>query len=101
MSQTKALTALIGGLALLAGVQSPAEAAVVQPCLTNAAIGDAVNPAITFLPINGGTQTYCQSAFGWSDTWFATSQPSSYNQGLDVLSGDNAPDLLYKTASGT
>jgi hypothetical protein len=56
--------------------------------------------SISFLPINGGGQTYCQSAFGWSDTWFASSQPATYNATLDVLSGDNAPSLIYKNAAG-
>jgi len=79
----------IAGFAALIAFQSPAKAAVVQPCLTNAA------SSITFLPINGGGQTYCQSAYGWSDTWFPTAQPSTYNQQLDALSGDNAPDLTF------
>lgn len=90
MARLKALlTMLLGGLVLLTAFQPAALAAVVQPCMSFAA------NTITFLPINGGNQTYCQSAYGWSDTWFATSQPSSYNQHLDVLSGDNAPSLAY------
>jgi hypothetical protein len=56
--------------------------------------------AITSLPIYGGGQVYCQTAYGWSDTWFAASQPATYDQRLDVLSGDNAPDLRYTTVSG-
>lgn len=88
----------LGGFALMIGLPPAATAATVQPCLTNASSGGA--NSITFLPINGGGQTYCQSAFGWSDTWFATSQPATYNQHLDVLSGDNAPDLTIGGRSG-
>ena len=94
------LVILLGGTAILAGIQSPASAAVVQPCVTSASRVGPPN-GITFLPINGGTQTYCQSAFGWSDTWFATSQPALYDMHQDVLSGDNAPNLIYKTLTGT
>jgi hypothetical protein len=94
------LTFLVGSIAVLASVQFPANAAIVEPCVTSAAGAGPPN-GITFLPINGGTQTYCQSAFGWSDTWFATSQPTTYDAHQDVLSGDNAPNLLYKTAIGT
>src|SRR5208282_4108204 len=97
MTKVKAFAAiLLGGLALWVGLQ-PAVAAVVQPCLTNAASGTGgpAGSAITVLPVSGGSQTYCQSAFGWSDAWFATSQPSTYNQHLDVLSGDIAPSLFY------
>ncbi len=94
------LPILFGGLAIGAGVPHMASAAVVQPCNTAAAAGT-VGPAITVLPINGGSQTYCQSAYGWSDTWFATSQPATYDQHLDVLSGDNGPDFttLGRTAA--
>ncbi len=51
-------------------------------------------------PIIGATQIYCQSAYGWSDTWFATSKPATYDQHLDVLSGDNAPDLYWIDKAG-
>jgi hypothetical protein len=78
-------------LAILIGAQLPADAATVQPCIS-AAINGAGN---NFAPINGGTSTYCQSAFGWSDTWFPTAQPATYDAHLDVLSGDNAPSLKY------
>ena len=87
------LRALFAALALFAA--TALQAAVVQPCLTAAA------SSITVLPINGGGQTYCQTAFGWSDTWFAASQPATYNLHQDVLSGDNAPSLFYTTATGT
>jgi hypothetical protein len=46
-------------------------------------------------PIDGGISTYCQTGYGWTDTWFATSQPAAYNAHLDVLSGDDAPGLTY------
>ena len=92
------ISVLLGGLGLLAAVA--AQASTVQPCLTNASSGNG-SPFITVLPIVGGGQTYCQSAFGWSDTWFPTSNPTQYDQHQDVLSGDNAPTLFYVTANGT
>jgi hypothetical protein len=89
------LPILFGGLAIAAITAPGASAAVVQPCVTAAATGTGGGPAISVLPILGppGTQTYCQSAYGWSDTWFATSQPANYDQHLDVLSGDNGPNF--------
>jgi len=95
LPMSRFLPIVIGTLAALAVLEPPARAGIVQPCATNAA-----NPgpgSITFLPINGGNQTYCQSAYGWSDTWFPSSQPATYNQQLDAMSGDNAPGLIYKT----
>ena len=80
---------------LVAVVEAPAKADVVGPCLSNAAQGAGGNPSISLLPINGGGQTYCQSAYGWSDSWFPSSQPNSYVQSLDALSGDNAPGVSY------
>jgi len=88
---------LLGGLGLLAAVA--AQAATQQPCVTNASNGNG-SPFITFTPIVGPGQTYCQSAFGWSDTWFPTSNPTQYDQHQDVLSGDNAPTLFYVNAQG-
>ena len=84
---------LLAGLAIMAGVHSPARATVTAPCLSAAV-------TTNFSPINGGTSTYCQTGFGWSDTWFPTAQPPSYDAHLDVLSGDNAPSLSY-TVNGT
>jgi hypothetical protein len=66
------LVAMVG----FAAFQSTARAAVVQPCASGATGGTG---GITILPINGGNQTYCQTAYGWSDTWFATSQPAAYD----------------------
>ncbi|HEX7273281.1 MAG TPA: PEP-CTERM sorting domain-containing protein [Casimicrobiaceae bacterium] len=91
------ISVLLGGLGLLAAVA--AQANTVQPCVSNASSGSG-SPFISFLPIVGPGQTYCQSAFGWSDTWFATSNPTSYDQHQDVLSGDNAPTLSYINAQG-
>jgi hypothetical protein len=102
MTKMKALLSIALGALALVGV-SAAQAAllgVVQPCLSAAATGVGGNPGINLLPINGGNQTYCQSAYGWSDTWFANSQPSTYDQHLDVLSGDNAPTLFWIDANG-
>ena len=100
-SSSKHLALVVGvaALSLAAMFTGPAaQAAVIQPCVTAAAV-DGPN-AITVAPIYGGGQIYCQSAYGWSDTWFADSQPATYDQRKDVLSGDNAPDLRYKTVSG-
>ena len=93
------ISVLLGGLGLLAAVA--AQASTVQPCLTAASNGTG-SPFISFVPIVGPGQTYCQSAFGWSDTWFPTSNPTSYDQHQDVLSGDNAPTLkaTYVNAAG-
>jgi len=93
----KVISGMIGGLglAILAGAQFPADAAVVGACLSGAINSSAAN----FAPINGGTSTYCQSPFGWTDAWFPTAQPTTYDPHLDVLSGDNAPSLSY-TANG-
>ncbi len=89
----------VAALSLLAALAAPAaQAAVIQPCLTAAAV--AGPNAITVAPIYGGGQIYCQSSYGWSDTWFADSQPATYDQRKDVLSGDNAPDLTYRRPSG-
>jgi hypothetical protein len=90
MTKMKALLSVaLGALMLLAASASQAVLlGVVQPCLSAAA------SSINMLPINGGNQTYCQTAFGWSDTWFAASQPATYDAHQDVLSGDNAPSLF-------
>jgi hypothetical protein len=97
MTRLKALVPmLLGALALFAG--TALQAATVQPCLTNASLPGP--NSITVLPIFGGNQIYCQSAFGWSDTWFANGQPSTYDQHLDVLSGDNAPSLFGNLSFG-
>jgi hypothetical protein len=91
----RVLPVVLGVLGLVAAFEAPAKANVVGPCLSNAAQGAGGNPSISLLPINGGGQTYCQSAYGWSDSWFPTSQPKSYDQSLDALSGDNAPGVSY------
>jgi hypothetical protein len=89
------LRGAVGGLALFGAAS--VWAATQQPCLTAAS-----SPGnITVSPILGGGQTYCQSAFGWSDTWFAANQPATYDQHMDVFSGDNAPSFSYTTATGT
>ena len=74
--------------ALLAISAFAAEAA--EPC---------GNAALT--PIYNNTapgQIYCQSSFGWSSTWFPTTNlPTVYGQslGLDVFSGNDAPGLTF------
>ena len=80
-----------GLVTFAAAFAGSALATLVEPCESGA-----INASIySSIPLNGGGQTYCQSAWGWSDSWFPTSQPSTYNQHLDVLSGDNAPSLFY------
>jgi hypothetical protein len=65
-----------------------------QPCVTTAS--DNYNPQrISVVPLVGTTygdapSTYCQSAYGWSDTWFVNGHPANYNLQNDVLSGDSA-----------
>ena len=85
------IAALVSGLCLTAGFQSPAWAVVTQPC------GPPASSVVTtnLGPINGGSSTYCVSGFGWTDAWFPTTQPTAYNGNLDVLSGDDAPGLSY------
>jgi PEP-CTERM motif len=75
-----------------------ASAAVTAPCsgignYTNAA-GASVTGSV--VAIRSTTQTYCSTAFGWSDTWFASPTITAYNQNLDVYSGENALNLQYK-----
>jgi PEP-CTERM motif len=79
----------LGIAGLVAGFAAPSRAALVEPCESNAA------GSISLSPINGGGQTYCQSAYGWSDSWFPTSQPTTYDQTKDTFSGDNAPGVSY------
>src|SRR5215510_8407967 len=96
--QRALITTLLGALALFGMLSQAALAGpVVGPC--DAGTNVTNTPGFVYLPINGFGQTYCQTTFGWSDTWIATSQPATYDQHLDVLSGDNAPSLFY-TANG-
>ena len=94
-------SALVGGMAVTAVAFAGSAMAVVtqvQPCVTAAS---GTPTGVNLIPITFGGQTYCQSAFGWSDTWFASSTPATYNQQLDVLSGDNSPSLFLKKANGS
>jgi PEP-CTERM motif len=96
MIKTKYVLPLaLGVLGMVAAFAAPSRAAVVGPCYSQAAMGGHQQPSISLVPISGSGQTYCQSAYGWSDSWFPTSQPSSYDQKLDAFSGDNAPGLTY------
>jgi hypothetical protein len=85
--------ALASGLCAAAGFQTRAWATVTVPCASAAV-------TTNMSPINGGTSTFCQTGYGWTDTWFATSQPTAYNASLDVFSGDDAPSLSYTLISG-
>src|SRR3982751_5241246 len=66
---------------------TPAFGAATAPC---SAAGTA-----TILPVRSSVQTYCVNDFGWSDTWFFSGSLATYNQSLDVLSGDDSPNLHY------
>jgi len=87
-------------LLLALAVARPAMSATQQPCETAAS-----SPGpLTISPINGTLNngilsTYCQSAYGWSDTWFVKGQPANYSGALDVLSGDDAPGIIGLTNS--
>lgn len=98
MARQKMLAAIVGGSFAAAMAAFAGSALATQPCLTNAS--NAGPNQISVLPIAGSTQIYCQSAYGWSDTWFATSKPTTYDQHADVLSGDNAPDLYWIDKAG-
>ncbi len=95
MNIKRLLPVAVAVLGAIAALAAPAKASVMGPCLSQAAQGTDHHPATSLLPISGGGQIYCQSAYGWSDSWFPTSQPSSYNQSLDAFSGDNAPGVSY------
>jgi hypothetical protein len=84
---------LVLGLALGLLAAAPASAsAIQQPCLSAATITQA---PILGSVAGGVPSTYCQTAYGWSDAWFIGSQPSRYLQAADVLSGDDAPGLIW------
>ena len=103
MPELRKAVSLVTVAAAFIGLPAAASAAVVQPCASGATGGPR---AITVKPILGpsaaksGGQTYCQSAYGWTDTWFPTQQPKTFNIGLDVFSGDDAPSVSYTTQKG-
>jgi len=71
-------------------------AAEAEPC-GNPVLTAITNPA-------GAGQTYCQSSFGWSSTWFPTTGGvTDYGSSLalDVLSGNDAPGMIFDAPSGT
>jgi hypothetical protein len=94
----KAVAAVVMGVVGLIGLCLPASAAADAPCAPITG-----RNAITVLPILGpspaksGGQTYCQSAYGWTNSWFPTGQPKDFNLRLDVFSGDDAPSVSYTT----
>lgn len=105
MPELRRAVLLVTVAAAFIGLRSPVSAAVVQPCSSNAA--SAPRNAITVKPILGpsaarsGGQTYCQSAYGWTDTWFPTVQPKNFTISLDAFSGDDAPSVSYTSQNGT
>lgn len=85
-------------LAALAAASAPfhqAHAQVTAPCT----VVDAF-PAMGIIPLRNGVATYCVSDFGWSDAWFVGSAPARYDPRLDVLSGDDAPNLHFGIRGG-
>src|SRR2546423_1642297 len=65
-----------------------AHAAGIAPCSSGSGTE-------TVRPVKNSVMTYCVSDFGWSDTWFFSGSITTYTQSLDVLSGDDAPNLHY------
>lgn len=57
-------------------------------------------PLIDIIPLSNGVATYCVSDYGWSDAWFVGSVPVRYDPRLDVLSGDDAPNLHFGIRGG-
>jgi hypothetical protein len=52
----------------------------------------------------GAGQIYCQSDYGWSSTWFPTTDAvTNYGSSLalDVFSGNDAPGVLFNAPVGT
>lgn len=71
---------------------SSAEAVGVPPC-TDAG-------TMSIIPLTHAGATYCVSDYGWSDAWFVGSAPVIYDPRLDVLSGDDAPNLHFGILGG-
>ena len=55
---------------------------------------------MTVIPLTNGLATYCVSDYGWSDTWFVGGAPAIYDPRLDVLSGDDGPNLHFGILGG-
>ena len=87
--QSFSLAVTAGILALAVGYASPASAAVTAPCSAEA------NPSTSVLAISNGSAIYCQTAYGFSDTWFSNSTPGSYDQTLDTFSGESAAKITW------
>lgn len=66
----------------------------IAPCTSGA------NSAETVLPVRNSRHTYCVSDYGWSDTWFFDPNISTYSNQLDVMSGDDAPNLRWDLFTG-
>lgn len=82
----------IGWLALfamLACAQGVVWGAAIAPC-------SAASGVTNILPVKDslGKMTYCVSDAGWSDSWFQGT-PTNYNGSIDILSGDDAPNLRW------
>ena len=69
-----------------------AVATAVPPCT---AVG-----TMDIIPLANAHAAYCVSDYGWSDTWFVGSAPATYDPRLDVLSGDDSPNLHFGISGG-
>ena len=70
-------------------------AAATAPCTAVDAM-----PLIDIIPLRNGAAAYCVSDYGWSDAWFVGAAPATYVRRLDVLSGDDAPNLHFGIRGG-
>ena len=91
---TYAAAALLAAF-LAAFLSGPAYALGIPPCASVLLM-----PSISIIPLTNGSSTYCLSDYGWSDTWFVASAPVRHDPRLDVLSGDDAPNLHFGIRGG-
>jgi hypothetical protein len=72
-----------------------------------AVVGCNTDATPSVLAVNNNRGAYCVSDFGWSNTWYSTGQdrtspiPSTYNQALDLFSGDDAVNLGFDLLLGS
>ena len=74
---------------------SNAAAVATPPCTPAGAFA-----GMDIIPLSNGSATYCVSDYGWSDAWFVGTSPVAYNRRIDVLSGDDAPNLHFGIKGG-
>ena len=85
-------------LGILCWLSGGAEAAVIG-CNTDG------TPSV--LAVNNSRGAYCVTDFGWSNTWYSVGAdgthplPSTYDQELDLFSGDDAVNLGFSISAGS